>query len=99
MQADFRNGLLQGTYSAYYSSGQKMGITEYEYGVKHGKSISWHENGNVASEGFFKNGAEDSTLTIYYPNGEKMIETQFENGWQVGVYKEYNEDGSVREEE
>lgn len=39
LKANFKDGKLHGTYTAYYKSGQKMGVSNYSDGVKHGESL------------------------------------------------------------
>lgn len=95
VQADFKDGKLHGTYTAYYMNGQKMGITNYKEGVKHGVSESWHENGNKASEISFVDGLEHGELKVYFPNGQLRMQAEFEKGERVGMQQEWDTAGTL----
>ena len=43
-RGEYRNGVVNGTYSFWYESGQKSFEENYENGVKVGKWTGWHEN-------------------------------------------------------
>lgn len=53
-------------------------------------TIQYHENGNIASEGFSYNKKADSTYTKYHTDGKLKSVTLFENGQKQGLYLEYD---------
>jgi antitoxin component YwqK of YwqJK toxin-antitoxin module len=49
------NGQPDGTIYSYYESGKPKTVFNYKAGVKTGKNISYHENGNISEETIIKN--------------------------------------------
>lgn len=93
--ATFVEGKLNGIYTAYYANGQKMGLTHYKRGVKHGKAIAWHENGNIASKVNFEDGKKQGRLEIYYPNGQLNTRTFYSKGEKDSTYTQWEVTGDL----
>ena len=60
---------------------------------------SWHENGQLKSEGFFKNGMQEGLLKWWHENGQVRREGTFKEGKLNGIFKEWNENGQLESEE
>lgn len=102
VQANFKEGKLHGTYTAYYANGHKMGTSNYKRGVQQGESTAWHENGNKASEAYYADGLKHGKFRTYYSSGDLMIEafywedeldstfTQWDMSGNIILVEEYN---------
>lgn len=93
--ASFKDGRLEGTYTAWYLSGNKMGETSYKGGKKEGVSKAWHEDGSKASKAFFKNDHKEGKLEIYYPSGQLNVEAFFKADKLDSTFTQYGIEGNV----
>ena len=76
-----------------YMDGDYPHEINYKEGKKHGKSICWHSNGQIWSEGEYKDGQPDGLIRYWYENGVLRHEEKYENGNRI--YKRcWEEDGS-----
>ena len=91
----FKAGLPDGLRTIYYPNGSKKNETNYNSGVKEGKSIDYHENGKVSQEGMFEKGLAEGTWRIYYPDGVSKAVLNFSKGSEKGDYMEYNTAGKL----
>jgi antitoxin component YwqK of YwqJK toxin-antitoxin module len=82
-----KNGIT--TYTYYYKSGIKKRSEEYSDGIRHGKSIQWHENGKVEFEKEFDTGKKTGTHKRYYDNGKLSGEQFYDMGIKSGTWKFY----------
>ncbi|GAL87683.1 hypothetical protein MYP_4914 [Sporocytophaga myxococcoides] len=71
------NGQPEGTVNSFYDNGAPKSVFNYKAGVKTGKNVSYHENGNISEESIIK--SEDVGVTqntkLYNKEG-KLIHQQ-----------------------
>lgn len=73
-EQEFRNGLRWGPCRERYRSGQRYAESHFCRDVLHGRARQWHENGQLAEDGWYEYGialwekkwAEDGTLLEEY---------------------------------
>ncbi len=58
IEANFKNGLLNGKELSLYENGKKASEWNHKDGKQHGRCIYLDENGKITSEKNFKNGVE-----------------------------------------
>ena len=64
-------------------------------GKRHGLSIVYWSNGNIAFKANSENGICNGDQFFYYKNGQIQSQNKMRNDVRHGVCKEYNEDGSI----
>ena len=90
------NETLVGKYG-FYDDGVKSFIEVYSNNKKHGKSISWNNEGSVIVEGNYENGRMNGLWKWYYENGQPQKEESYKGGNRISK-KCWNEDGDEIEE-
>ena len=88
-----KNNKNHGTYTQYYTSGEKQVTMEFIDGKKHGKYIEFYKNGVIQCEVEMKNDKHEGIQIERYENGEISHETNYKNGLSEGIQKEFREDG------
>ena len=73
-----------GTWNTRRADGSVKEQIEVEHGVRHGRFVTWHEDGTKASEGYYKDGKPHGKLTLWYPDGHKRNETFYKEGFEHG---------------
>ncbi len=63
---------------------------------QHGPTITWHNNGQKATETHFVRGKKHGSFKEWYPNGQKAVEAYFVRGKEHGAYTEWYENGQKR---
>lgn len=61
--------------------------------VRHGRFVSYHENGVIASEGNYEAGLEEGLWQDFHENGKRAAEGHYLQGKEDGVWRFWNEDG------
>ena len=89
---------INGLYTGWYESGQKLEEITFKEGQWHGAMIFWDEDGKKREESYFKYGLRDGVWTEWYKNGQKHAEMHYRNNAQVGVWKEWDMQGNLIEE-
>ena len=73
--------------------GQDSGF--FKEGLKNGRWIYHHLNGQVKSEGDFQDGQEQGTWLGYYENGQVFFEGSYLSGVKEGLWVSYYDDGKI----
>jgi len=63
-----------GEWNYFYPNGQLKQISFYKDDKNHGPCATWHQNGNIRSEGNFENNKMDGIWTWYRKDGKKYLE-------------------------
>jgi antitoxin component YwqK of YwqJK toxin-antitoxin module len=88
---EYKNGVMHGKRTFYYSDGKPQYITDYAGGKKHGEEINYYEKtGKIKSIRYFKDGIEDGKITTYFPTGEVEQEMWLKDGKKNGKNILYN---------
>jgi len=91
-----KNGLKDGYWFFYYSSGKKKSEGEFKNGINIGRWIYYFENGLVESEGYYSiKGKQDSLWKEYYINGSLYEEINYFEGLYNGLYRAFDDSGRV----
>ncbi len=88
----FIDGMIDGPVLLYHSNGQKILQGNCKNGLKHGKSLSWYENGQKEDEITYSSDLISKIIT-WKPNGEKCQGTNVRDG--SGNYYGYEVDGTL----
>jgi antitoxin component YwqK of YwqJK toxin-antitoxin module len=82
-QAEFKDGLLDGTWTIYDSKQNKISQWSFVNGQREGLSVWWHPNGKKLREINYKNGAIDGEVVEYTDAGLISKRAVFELGRQL----------------
>ncbi len=78
----------------YYATGTKESETEYNTrGERHGKVISWHDNGQKWLEEDYENGIKNGVFIEWYKSGKKSFKGNYKDGLPDGKWIFWDEDG------
>lgn len=83
----------------YYPNGQIQQEGEFKDGRRHGKWISYFENGNKWSLNSYDIGNLDGEYKTWYENGELNVEGYYTNGQPSGNWKYFDENGNLLKED
>lgn len=84
----FKDGLIEGLYTAYYQDGTTSYYRNYVKGIEHGESKEYFQNGRIHQEGTFKNGKDDGLWKEWYSTGELKRQTEFKEGEVIATKEE-----------
>ena len=77
-------GQKHGTWKEYYDhTGTIMIEEDYQFGVPHGRYISYHPNGQVFSRGEFRHGLREGAFMIYDEQGVLARKLAFDHDIQL----------------
>lgn len=97
-----KNGRPDSVTIIYHSNGKKYKESMYiqdkktKKEMKHGKEMTWYENGQVKSEATYEMGLPVGTATTYYEDGTKGSEVVYKDGEKEGEVVHYFPDGKNR---
>ncbi|MEX0938744.1 MAG: toxin-antitoxin system YwqK family antitoxin [Pirellulales bacterium] len=77
---------------------QPAQYTKHGKDERHGRWVSWHENGAKEMEGEFKSDLQVGKFTWWHANGQKMSEGYYEEGKMVGRWIWWHPNGQKRNE-
>ena len=87
--------LADGTYTSLNAGGALYSEFSISKGKRHGSSIVYWSNGNIAFKAEFEDGVCNGDQLFYYKNGQIQAHNKMKNDVWHGLCKEYNEDGSI----
>jgi antitoxin component YwqK of YwqJK toxin-antitoxin module len=89
-------GLKQGPWKEFYTSGELRGEGAYKDGARIGKWKFFYANGKQEQIGKYKEGGRPhGTWVWYYPDGELKREETYLNGREEGEHIEYSPTGEI----
>lgn len=71
---------------------------EKEDGTKHGKTVSWYEDGQMKEAGEYCDGVQCGIWTQWYENGQKTSEGEYCHGQKCGIWAYWHENGQKANE-
>jgi len=90
----FKNCKPDGEFEVFRSDGTRLAKRSYEDGTRHGKWISYFDDGEQPMVEYnFDHGVFSDVRTSYYENGQKRQEIHFKDGKRHGPMIEYDETG------
>ena len=87
--------LADGTYTSLDEDGALYSEFSISKGKRHGSSIVYWSNGNIAFKAEFEDGVCNGDQFFYYKNGQIQAHNKMKNDVWHGLCREYNEDGSI----
>ena len=87
--------VVSGQVKLFGDDGKLQSESNYQNGLVHGFSNSYHSNGVQATKTVFSNGEKAGTETWWGENGLKSYEANFVNGKMNGLETIWSEDGSI----
>jgi len=90
----YKNGLLEGMFASYYSSGKMHRKGQYRKGKMNGKWEMWSENGTRLLEAAYVDDMLEGSFTIYHSNGKVKESGEYVANRRSPNWKYYAEDGS-----
>jgi hypothetical protein len=63
--------------------------------VPNGRSLTFHTDGSILTEGSWLDGRENGTWTSYWASGRKQSEGEYRRGLQHGIWRYWNADGEA----
>lgn len=87
--------VVSGKVKLFGDDGKLQSESNYQNGLVHGFSNSYHSNGVQATKTVFSNGEKAGTETWWGENGLKSYEANFVNGKMNGLETIWSEDGSI----
>mgnify|MGYP001997676289 CR=1 FL=1 len=85
-EAQFKEGLLDGTAKSFYPSGQVQAISNFSAGKESGISYGFTEDGKKIYEATYKNGNLEGSLIQWNTDGTKKREARYKIGkirWEI----------------
>lgn len=81
--AQFRDGLLHGSFIETYADGQQRTRKNFNNGYEVGEQKGWHSNGQISYTYIADAGIRQGVYQEYYPNGKLQVESYYENGKEI----------------
>lgn len=97
LTGSYRNGLREGVFTEFTSSGKKKLSYTYVAGVLQGERCDYDAKGNIETRAYLKNSMYDSTFTEFYETGEKYWEGRCRNGLFEGEFTAFYKNGITKE--
>lgn len=94
----FRDDLPVGEFTYYYPDGTTKARSAFSDAGHRARTVTYHYNGKVMSEGYYFDQQKDSTWRYFDNSGTLLKEETYRNNMKNGVWRSYYEDGQVAEE-
>lgn len=98
IEANYKNGKLDGVFRAYYENGNLWQTIGYKDGVEDGISTNYYDNGKKQSSEVYKNGVLNGLSQEWDERGVIRRKMPYENGQIHGLAQIYDELGALKEE-
>jgi antitoxin component YwqK of YwqJK toxin-antitoxin module len=96
--ANYKDGLLNGSRKSYFENGQLNEEENYQNGRLNGIRKVYLENGSLKEEGKYENGKENGMFAFYNENGTKEQESIYLNGIKNGKEVLFYKNGKIKAE-
>jgi len=93
--AFYKNGLLEGESTIYYTNGNIHYVGQYKEAKRTGICKWYYENGQLEQEALYKDDLRIEVISSYDQNGRKRNAGTLKNG--NGTWIKYDDDGKIRE--
>ncbi|MGR3811346.1 toxin-antitoxin system YwqK family antitoxin [Jiulongibacter sp. NS-SX5] len=77
LEAQYKNGKLEGERKIWYTDGQIMSIENFKSGLKEGRSIWYNPNGSILRTCNYKDGHESGACIVYYKENTILRESNY----------------------
>ena len=95
VSANYKNGVLDGKFKAYYPNGNLQGEVNYVNGEMNGDFKEYHENKNIRLSGSYKNSLQDGEWKSYLEDGTLETIVNYKDGELNGLKENYYKNGNV----
>lgn len=95
VSANYKNGVLEGEYKAYYPNGNLQGEVNYVNGEMNGDFKEYHENKKIKLSGSYKNSLQEGEWKSYLEDGTLESIVNYKDGELHGLKEDYYKNGNV----
>ncbi len=95
VSANYKNGVLDGEFKAYYPNGDIQGEVTYKNGEMNGEYKEYHENKSIRLSGNYKNNLQDGEWKSYLEDGTLETIVNYKDGELNGLKEDYYKNGNV----
>ncbi len=95
VSANYKDGVLDGKFKAYYPNGNLQGEVIYKNGEMNGDFKEYHENKNIRLLGSYKNSLQDGEWKSYLEDGTLETIVNYKDGELNGLKEDYYKNGNV----
>jgi len=94
--AERRDGVLHGTWTEWWPSGEKAVEGGHVEGARSGPWVFFYESGAKMEEGLFVGGNREGQWASWHEEGTPVREVRYRDGHLEGLYTEWYSNGQVR---
>ena len=95
VSGNYKNGVLDGEFKAYYPNGNLQGEVTYKNGEMNGEFKEYHENKNIRLSGSYKNSLQEGEWKSYLEDGTLETIVNYKDGELNGLKEDYYKNGNV----
>ena len=95
VSANYKNGVLEGEFKAYYPNGNLQGEVNYVNGEMNGDFKEYHENKKIRLSGSYKNSLQEGEWKSYLEDGTLESIINYKDGELHGIKEDYYKNGNV----
>lgn len=95
VSANYKNGVLEGEFKAYYLNGNLQGEVNYINGEMNGEFKEYHENKKIRLSGSYKNSLQEGEWKSYLEDGTLESLINYKAGELHGIKEDYYKNGNV----
>ena len=95
VSANYKNGVLDGEFKAYYPNGNLQGEVNYVNGEMNGDFKEYHENKKIRLSGSYKNSLQEGEWKFYLEDGTLESIINYKDGELHGIKEDYYKNGNV----
>ncbi len=94
-EGNFVSQKREGTWLNYDGYDHVIARVEYKQGLKHGKSITYYQEGGLLEVAEYENGQRHGNYVQYFPDSVLKIKGTYANGKRNGIFAFYHPNGLV----
>ena len=95
VSANYKNGVLEGEFKAYYPNGNLQGEVNYVNGEMNGDFKEYHENKKIRVSGSYKNSLQEGEWRSYLEDGILESIINYKDGELHGIKEDYYKNGNI----
>lgn len=95
VSANYKNGVLEGEFKAYYPNGNLQGEVNYVNGEMNGDFKEYHENKKIRLSGSYKNSLQEGEWKSYLEDGTLESIINYKDGELHGIKEDYYKNRNV----
>ena len=95
VSANYKSGVLEGEFKAYYPNGNLQGEVNYINGEMNGDFKEYHENKKIRLSGSYKNSLQEGEWKSYLEDGTLESIVNYKDGELHGLKEDYYKNGNV----